>query len=168
MDVLKVNEDELFQLLHWFVDSYASDTEKMAEKTSTKVNRKYAQHASKSLLEAILQLLRLYSLQRLVVTRGADGYVVFDSLGQMIAEGKTPIVEVVDTVGAGDAFLAIILLGELLGWLIDTTADRAAQFAAAVCTHRGAVADDLSFYDAWRVQWQLPDANNHENLAPAR
>ena len=164
VDVLKVNEHELAQLLHWFVDSSTPDIDESEDNKPTDINGVYS---SKSALEAILQLLRVYPLKRLMLTRGADGYLIVDSLGHIIAEGKAPIVDVVDTVGAGDAFLAVMLLGESLGWAIDTTSARAAQFAAAVCTHRGAVTNNLSFYETWREQWQLANANNCENLPSA-
>jgi fructokinase len=159
VDVLKVNDDELSQLLHWFVDVDSSTTKDIvADVAADVVANTSPAYPSKALLEAILQLLRLYPLKRLLVTRGADGYVVFDSLGHIVAQGETPVVEVVDTVGAGDAFLAITLLGESLGWSVDLTSSRAAQFAAAVCTHRGAVTNDLAFYEIWREQWHLPCA----------
>ncbi len=151
VDVLKVNEDELCQLLHWFIDSIDDEVKNVPTKKAISINGSYQLNAPKSLLEAVLQLFRLYPLKRLLVTRGAQGYVVFDALGHIIAEGESPVVDVVDTVGAGDAFLAVTLLGEARGWPIDTTAAWAAQFAAAVCTHRGAVAANISFYDAWRA-----------------
>ena len=93
------------------------------------------------------------------------GQIALDPATGQVAEGGVSVqtervfanlAAVLDTVGAGDAFLAITLLGESLGWPIDTAAARAAEFAAAICTHRGAVTSNLSFYETWRTQWHLP------------
>jgi fructokinase len=79
-----------------------------------------------------------------VVTRGSDGAV---ALHQGYAIGcAAPEVEVVDTVGAGDAFTAGLLAGlATAGALADLTPEtvavalrQATATAAAVCTHRGA------------------------------
>ncbi len=40
----------------------------------------------------------------------------------------------VDTVGAGDAFSAVFILGLSKGWSTALTLERALEFAAAVCT----------------------------------
>lgn len=62
--------------------------------------------------------------------------------------------EVVDTVGAGDAFASVWLLGLRRGWTLETALQRAQEFASAVCRRRGATAMDRDLYrkrmDAWR------------------
>jgi fructokinase len=45
---------------------------------------------------------------------------------------------VVDTVGAGDAFAAVFMLGLLQRWDAPTTLRRASEYAAAMCRVRGA------------------------------
>jgi fructokinase len=132
--VVKVNEDELTQLLDWFGDP--------------------------ALPDAIAALMRRFGLRRLIVTRGADGYAAFDAAGNRIASGPGIAVTVVDTVGAGDAFSSVVLLGELESWPLAETLARANAFAAAVCTLPGAVTDDRDFYAQWRRRWDLlPHAN---------
>jgi len=85
-----------------------------------------------------------------IITRGSDGITVVTGDGQ--AEVPAPIVEVVDTVGAGDSLIAAVLaslieLGadrgreqldalSLVTWV--DIADRAAQAAAITCTRAGA------------------------------
>ncbi len=55
-------------------------------------------------------------------------------------------VEVVDTVGAGDAFSAVFILGLVAGWSTELILERAAEFAAAVCTVPGATTADRRLY----------------------
>jgi fructokinase len=45
---------------------------------------------------------------------------------------------VVDTVGAGDAFTAMVVVGLLSGLPMDTINERASELAAFVCTQSGA------------------------------
>jgi fructokinase len=61
---------------------------------------------------------------------------------------------VIDTVGAGDAFSAIFLLGRARGWPLDVTLARANEFAGAICAVPGAVPRDLNFYDKWVGRWR--------------
>jgi fructokinase len=138
-NVAKLNDDELERVLQWFVYRGA---------------RRDAAWGSADHAAALAELMAQFGLQRLIVTRGALGYAAFDAQGACLAHGPVPAVSVEDTVGAGDAFLAVSLLGPLRGWPLATTLRRAGEFAAAVCTLRGAVTQDLGFYGAWRARWQ--------------
>lgn len=132
--IVKVNEDELTQLVDWFVRP--------------------------ALPDAVAGLMRQFALRRLIVTRGAEGYAAYDAAGERIASGPGITAKVVDTVGAGDAFSSVVLLGELLAWPLAETLARANAFAAAVCTLPGAVTDDRDFYAQWCRRWGLlPHAN---------
>ena len=62
----------------------------------------------------------------------------------------------VDTVGAGDAFTSVTILGLTLGWPIQKTLERAQAFASAVVGVRGATVQDKNFYRPFVVQWELP------------
>jgi fructokinase len=53
------------------------------------------------------------------------------------SERPAAAVEVVDTVGAGDAFTAALVLGLLHGWPLDEINRLAAEVAAFVCTQPG-------------------------------
>lgn len=102
---------------------------------------------------ACLALIRKFSLRGLVVTLGARGAAWFGADGtRLVADAGAPVA-VVDTVGAGDAFAAIFLLGDVLGWPVATALQRANQFAAAICAVRGAVPADPGFYAPWRSRW---------------
>ncbi len=57
-----------------------------------------------------------------------------------------PVAELIDTVGAGDAFAAMVICGILAGTPPQESLRRAAAFAARVCGLRGAGVADRSFY----------------------
>jgi fructokinase len=84
-------------------------------------------------------------LERLIVTRGAQGAFVLSKEG--LVEGQpVPVKNVVDTVGAGDAFSAVTIMGLLHGWATQETLNRALAFASAICQQRGATAQNLDLY----------------------
>ncbi len=78
-------------------------------------------------------------LERLIVTRGAQGAFVLSKEG--IVEGQSvPVKNIIDTVGAGDAFSAVTIAGMLQGWSITETLNKALKFAATICLQQGATA----------------------------
>ena len=136
-DVVKVNDDELLQLIRWFVlpntDALSMD--------------------SPALVSAAQSLIKQFSLDDLIVTRGSQGCMAIDAWGVGSKSRSAPAVAVVDTVGAGDSFLAVLVLGHTSGWTLDKTLARANAFAARVCTIRGAVSNDLNFYRHEQASW---------------
>jgi fructokinase len=90
-----------------------------------------------------------HGLDALIVTRGAKGAVVVGGSGTFRAAPPMQV-EVVDTVGAGDAFSAMFILGLVEGWSTETTLERALEFAAALCTVRGATIRDRGFYTEFK------------------
>jgi fructokinase len=72
----------------------------------------------------------------LILTCGAKGSCIFADGQEHICKGRK--VEVVDTVGAGDAFTAAVVVGLLTGLPMETTHERASEIAAFVCTQSGA------------------------------
>jgi len=83
----------------------------------------------------------------LIVTRGARGAVALDESGKAFSvapEGSNR--EIVDTVGAGDAFSAMIIMGLLHGWSLPVMMEKAQAFAGRICGLRGAIATDSDFY----------------------
>ena len=61
----------------------------------------------------------------------------------------------VDTVGAGDAYASVFLLGQARAWPLALTLARANEFAAAICGVSGAVPADLAFYQPFISRWLL-------------
>lgn len=90
----------------------------------------------------------------LIVTCGADGALFVDD-GGIVRAAAADAGEVVDTVGAGDAFAAVALLGRMRGWDTSTTLGRALAFAAWICTVRGAVVEDREQYRRFLDDWEV-------------
>lgn len=88
-------------------------------------------------------------LEMVIVTRGEHGAVVAHHQGTVRAQ-PPGTVEIVDTVGAGDAFSAVFILGLTKGWPVEQTLQRALGFAAAMCAVPGATVSDRGFYAAFR------------------
>jgi fructokinase len=137
-DIVKVNGDELAQLFAWFLANDENDFSR-------------DQHANGPAEQrGVNALMRQFDFQTLIVTRGAHGYTAYGKGGELLAMGAAPQVNVVDTVGAGDAFLSMYLVGVRRNWPLADSLRRAAMFAADVCTLHGAVSDDMDFYANWR------------------
>ncbi len=104
--------------------------------------------------ESALRFQADYKLDLLVVTRGEHGAFALDLHERRLAVAPRHDTEIVDTVGAGDAFSSVILLGLVRGWPLEVILQRAQDFASRVCSCRGATSEDApmyqSFLDAWR------------------
>lgn len=103
-------------------------------------------------------LIRKYQLDRIIVTCGKRGAWLLDHEGLEAADhSASDGADIVDTVGAGDAFTAVYITGTLLGWPTQRTLMRANRFAAAICGIRGAIPHDNDFYIPFLREWQLED-----------
>jgi len=111
-DILKLNADELGQLMEWF-------------------------SLSGNIKEGIKELADLFDCQSIVVTKGAEGAVLFHQ-GEW-AEHKGFNITVKDAVGAGDAFLAALLQGIHKEIDIKDTLVFANATGAYVASHDGAL-----------------------------
>lgn len=108
-----------------------------------------------SLDDKVAQLMQQHSIELLIVTRGSDGATAFARDGSTAAVQPAAGAELVDTVGAGDAFTSVIALGLLLDWPLDRTMTRAQQFASALVGVRGATVQDPQFYQRFLSDWEL-------------
>jgi fructokinase len=87
-------------------------------------------------VEALRELKGRFALRCVALTRGAQGsMVLWDGV---VDEQKPPVVTVADTVGAGDAFTAALVLGLLRGTPLPVAHRHASDVAAYVCTQHGA------------------------------
>lgn len=93
-------------------------------------------------------------LQGLILTHGADGAQIVRPDAKTLRVQPVRDMPVVDTVGAGDAFAAVMLLGLLRGWPMAITAERAQYFASRMVGQRGATVKDQSFYESVMTAWQ--------------
>ncbi|MES9968991.1 MAG: carbohydrate kinase [Candidatus Thiodiazotropha sp.] len=126
-DWVKLNEDELLQL--------------------------HPEHGD--FLATAIGFRRQYDLEGLVVTLGARGVLAVaadDSTCQIAPEIN---LNLVDTVGAGDALTAVLILGLERDWPLQLTLERAQGFASAIVGQRGAVVDNPAFYQDYIQAWQL-------------
>ena len=148
-DIVKVNEVELQDLFRWFTDT-CPDTQAID---------------SAATATACAALLRLFTLEGMIVTLGERGSAYFGADGTIIRNDQSVAqIQFVDTVGAGDAFSAVFLLGRSLGWPLALTLGRANAFAGALCGIRGAVPHELAFYRPWISSWL---ADHAEPAMPA-
>jgi len=115
-------------------------------------------NAAHGLSDAAQTIFDRYQLTLLVVTRGKAGAFVISKEGRR--DGQPLVVnQIADTVGAGDAFSAVTLLGLLHDWALSDVLQRALQFAAMICAVRGATIQDKSLYQNLLKQWQQADDN---------
>jgi hypothetical protein len=83
------------------------------------------------------ELMARYVLKILILTCGEKGSYVFN--GDDVSYEETPKVEVVDTVGAGDAFTATFIASIMKGDTIRDAHQKAVEISAFVCTQEGAM-----------------------------
>ena len=93
-------------------------------------------------------------LDLLVVTRGAEGALAV-SAHEQVEVRPDPDLQVVDPVGAGDAFSAALILGLLRRWPLDQTMQRAQAFAGGMVKRQGATVDERDFYRPFLDQWGI-------------
>ena len=128
-DVVKANDAELERIAQ-LVDLEETSTEAQAQ-----------------------ALVQRYQLRGILITCGAAGAWWLDNSLQKITMASNTVVNVIDTVGAGDAFSAVFILGLLHGWTMTATLQRAHHFAGAICRIRGAIPDHDDFYQPFIEEW---------------
>ena len=126
-DWVKLNEDELAQL-----GCGAGDIRSQAHKFIEK-----------------------HRLKGLVVTLGAKGAIALTDNGEFAEAMPSHKLEVVDTVGAGDAFTSVLILGLSNKWPLEQTMQRAQDFASLIVGQQGATVRDAGFYQAEIADWGL-------------
>jgi fructokinase len=94
-----------------------------------------------------------FGLETLYVTEGAAGAFARTPDGEVVRVRPSAEVQVVDAVGAGDAFASVLILGILSGWPLQQTLNRAQDFASAIVGRRGATVRDPGLYQAFRQVW---------------
>lgn len=114
-NVLKVNDEELAVIVHYF--GYDHLTTKKACK----------------------ELVKMFNFKALILTCGMKGSYIFTPI--LTSFYDTPTVNVVDTVGAGDSFLAAFVAAILKGKSIADAHRFAVEMSAYVCTQEGGMVD---------------------------
>ncbi|HES58931.1 MAG TPA: carbohydrate kinase, partial [Caldithrix sp.] len=124
---LKCNKDELLTLL-----PYQKDV------------RLAAKHA-----------LQEHQLKSVIVTLGEDGALLCLDDDTCFSAPVQKTDKFINSVGAGDAFSAVMILGMIHGWPPEITLKRANTFASLICQIEGAVPDIKDFYDHLLNNWGL-------------
>ena len=96
-----------------------------------------------------------HGLDGLILTRGAEGADVIMADGGHWHAAPSAATHVVDTVGAGDAFASVMIVGLLRAWPPDATLQRAQAFASRIVGQRGATVSDPAFYQHFIDDWAL-------------
>lgn len=98
-------------------------------------------------------LLERFDLEVVFITMGSKGAIAFTRDAAPRTVEPSTLVEVVDTVGAGDAFSSVLLLGLMRDWSIQLSLDRAQEFASEIVGQRGATTQDQNFYQTIFDRW---------------
>jgi fructokinase len=100
-------------------------------------------------------LLERFDLEGVFVTLAEKGAAALNR-DNIFSSTKPPEnISTIDTVGAGDAFSSVLLLGTIKNWPLDITLQRAQDLAAAVVGQRGAISNDRQFYKTFKNNWNL-------------
>lgn len=101
------------------------------------------------------RLARERDLDAVIVTMGAHGSLMVGAEGHWRSESEPlPADEVVDTVGAGDAFSAVACMGLMEHWDPIDILCRGNAFAIELCRVRGATTQDRGMYERHLAAWE--------------
>lgn len=98
--------------------------------------------------ETSKRLLEKFQLDILCVTNGDQGANIFR--GDDYNHYKVKIDNVIDTVGAGDAYAAILCIGYLKNWNIEKINKIASEFAGEIVKINGALPSKPVFYEKYK------------------
>ena len=99
--------------------------------------------------------MQAHDLVGLVVTLGEKGALAMTEDGKQASVEPARTLDVVDTVGAGDAFTSVLITGIINRWPLDSTIQRAQFFASQIVGRRGATVHDPAFYHPMISDWNL-------------
>ena len=99
------------------------------------------------------QMQNHHGIELMIVTQGSAGAFSLARNGELHRIRPTDNTRVVDTVGAGDAFAAVCILGLINQWDIATILERAQSFASLIVGNRGATLNDANDYKRLRASW---------------
>ena len=100
--------------------------------------------------DLVYHLMETQSISTVSLTKGESGSELFTNQGCFNSETARAI-KVVDSVGAGDAYAAMLAAGLLEKWRPEEIVERASQFASRVCEIKGAIPDSASFYEPFKA-----------------
>ena len=98
--------------------------------------------SSRSFIE---YLMIKYRLEMLSLTKGKNGSELF-TLNKHFQKEPGKLNNAADTVGAGDAYTAMLSIGYINKWPPEQILEKASEFAARICEIEGAIPIDPNFY----------------------
>ena len=101
-----------------------------------------------------MQICQDNNMEFCILTLGEQGARICSAQESLTGEPVKPK-EIKDTVGAGDAFSSIVMMGRLLNWPSKKILECALEFASAICEVRGATVFDMNFYNSFKERWQI-------------
>ncbi|QEP43884.1 carbohydrate kinase [Ectothiorhodospiraceae bacterium BW-2] len=107
-------------------------------------------HAAKAFLD-------YFQLQGVIVTLGAAGAQALTAQGEEVSVTATEV-EVIDAVGAGDAFASVAIMGLIEKWPLELTLQRGQEFASLIVGQQGATMADRQAYQALLQRWSAQPA----------
>jgi fructokinase len=100
--------------------------------------------------DALIQyLMEEYALTALSLTKGESGSELFTKQGRF-SSNSIKAINVVDSVGAGDAYAGMLAAGILKNWPPQDIVERASLFASRICEIKGAIPASAFFYEPFR------------------
>ena len=100
--------------------------------------------------EFVNQLMQTRSIRSVSLTKGESGSELFTDYGSFTSKPAEAI-KVVDSVGAGDAYAAMLAAGLLKKWRPEEILERASLFASRVCEIKGAIPESATFYEPFKA-----------------
>ncbi|NOT10543.1 MAG: carbohydrate kinase [Methylococcaceae bacterium] len=128
----------------------------LGEADWVKLNREEFQALQPDLSDMIVAMKyfrQTHDLEGLIVTCGEQGAYAINMTGEQAKVVPDATVMVIDSVGAGDAFSAIAMLGIYLDWPLPLIMERAQLFASAMVGRQGATVQDKAFYQTFLASW---------------
>lgn len=122
-DIVKLNKDEL-KLIAGFENHCENNLEDSAKRLATK-----------------------YEIEIICITKGEEGAVLINA-DEILAHSHKPD-NIVDTLGAGDAYAAVLCLGYVSGWNLNKINQLATEFSADICGIDGALPQNDKIYNKY-------------------
>ena len=91
-------------------------------------------------------LMDQYALKFVAITWGDKGSELYTKDGNFHAKTNR-VSSIVDTVGAGDAYSSMLVIGIIKGWEPARMLSMASMFASRICEIRGAIPESQEFYE---------------------
>jgi fructokinase len=107
--------------------------------------------------QAAIKLRKRYNMTALMITLGPEGAFLVDEHDKITMGSPVVVENIIDTVGAGDAFVAVMILGIVKEWPYSVSLRRAIRFAADLCGWSGAVSQGGTLHKARMLSWAHED-----------